>query len=362
MKRIIIVNTYYQLIVAIHLKTTLFRNDYICCLISDHSNDSKKVFDRVVSKMIFDECHYIKTKGVKENRSLVEKLIDFISISFCKSNRYEYYLSNVVNKFYNEIICFNFYIDIYGLHSVLCRYNNTIKVSFFEEGILSYNIIQEDTTRRKIIKICRFIQNKPNVNYKNGNFYCFYPNLYNGGCNVIKIPKISQNSLTCKAISDIFEINTLNNNYNKKYIFFSSVYDFEGDYPIGEFDLICKVADIVGIKNLLIKKHPRDTRDVFEKNGFIVDSNSSIPWEAIQLSLDFNKSIFLTATSGSVLAGSLMCDNPVKTFYMFKQCNIDNNLLALKTVSNIKDLLNSDSMKGLLHNVKIAKEVKDILK
>ena len=99
MKRIIIVNTYYQLIVAIHLKTTLFRNDYICCLISDHSNDSKKVFDRVVSKMIFDECHYIKTKGVKENRSLVEKLIDFISISFCKSNRYEYYLSNLVTKF-----------------------------------------------------------------------------------------------------------------------------------------------------------------------------------------------------------------------------------------------------------------------
>lgn len=65
-----------------------------------------------------------------------------------------------------------------------------------------------------------------------------------------------------------------------------------------------------------VKTHPRDSRTIYKDHGFNVDVNSSIPWEAIQLSGDFSDKVFLTINSGSVLSGSTMSEKPVKTFYM----------------------------------------------
>ncbi len=147
----------------------------------------------------------------------------------------------------------------------------------------------------------------------------------------------------------------------KKYFFFTSVYDFEGGEPIGEYELVCKIADLVGKENLLVKTHPRDVRTIYEDEGFIVDKNSDIPWEAIQLSKDFSDKVFLTATSGSVLAGSFMSENPPKTFFMHKCCNVSGNYSAQKTIATIEELLCDEALKDSLRTVSYANDVKDIL-
>lgn len=149
--------------------------------------------------------------------------------------------------------------------------------------------------------------------------------------------------------------------YTKKYIFFTSVYDFEGGNPIGEYELVCKVAKLVGIDNLLVKTHPRDSRTIYKDHGFNVDVNSSIPWEAIQLSGDFSDKVFLTINSGSVLSGSTMSEKPVKTFYMYKLCDIKENKSCQKNAQDIEALLCESSMKEVFRNVRIAEKIEDIL-
>ena len=158
-----------------------------------------------------------------------------------------------------------------------------------------------------------------------------------------------------------FDIKLTENDYKEKYIFFTSICDFENGEPIGEYELVCKVADFVGKENLLIKTHPRDTRTIYEDNGFTVDKNSSIPWEAIQLSRDFSDKVFLTATSGSVLAGSFMSENPPKIFFMYGCCNIEGNASAKASVMAIEELLSEETLKPSLKTVAIANDVKDIL-
>ncbi|HGT1350754.1 TPA: hypothetical protein ACMUTV_003105, partial [Enterococcus faecium] len=124
------------------------------------------------------------------------------------------------------------------------------------------------------------------------------------------IPLVTAGSRTALQLSDIF--NPMIDIYKeKKYIFFTSVYDFEGGEPVGEYELVCKIADLVGKDNLIVKTHPRDVRTIYKDNGFIEDKNSSIPWEAIQLSGDFNDKIFMTINSGSVISGSTMSAKPV---------------------------------------------------
>lgn len=96
-------------------------------------------------------------------------------------------------------------------------------------------------------------------------------------------------------------------------------------------------------------------------HGFNVDVNSSIPWEAIQLSGDFSDKVFLTINSGSVLSGSTMSEKPVKTFYMYKLCDIKENKSCQKNAQDIEALLCESSMKEVFRNVRIAEKIEDIL-
>ena len=149
--------------------------------------------------------------------------------------------------------------------------------------------------------------------------------------------------------------------YPQKYIYFAGTLDFEGGKPIGEFELVQKIAKQVGKENLLVKVHPRDTRSVYAEEGLLVDKNSSKPWEIIQMLGDFSNKVFLTATSGSVLAGNFLTTNPVPTFYMYKCCDTDKNISALKNVNNIELLLHEKSMQKIFCGIKIATDIKDIV-
>lgn len=240
-----------------------------------------------------------------------------------------------------------------GLWQVSGRSN----ITDFEE------VVKLDTNDHgKIVEISHYtrkILKRKTLKDNLHNFYCYYPILYRGNLVPVQIPRISVEAKITGILRNIFKPD--NTIYTKKYIFFTSVYDFEGGNPIGEYELVCKVAKLVGIDNLLVKTHPRDSRTIYKDHGFNVDVNSSIPWEAIQLSGDFSDKVFLTINSGSVLSGSTMSEKPVKTFYMYKLCDIKENKSCQKNAQDIEALLCESSMKEVFRNVRIAEKIEDIL-
>lgn len=364
MKRrlLIIANTYYQLILAIQMRMTIFCKYEVVLLLSDHSANSEAVLNRLSKREAFSEAYYIKTKGLVANRKNVQKAKDFFDIVFGRENRYSFYIDGIRNKFFDEIICFNFNIDIIGIYALLYRNNSSIKLSLFEEGLLSYGVTFEDNIRRRAIRFFRMALGKKDMYNAYENFYCFYPQLYNGALNTVGVPAIIPGSKCTDILRDIFSINESQIIYPQKFIYFSSVYDFEGGAPIGELELVKKIGELVGNENLIVKTHPRDARGIYEKNGFSVDENSNVPWEVIQLTGDFSDKVFLTATSGSVLAGSFMSAKPIKTFYLYKLCNIFNNISAQETTAAISNLLDREELKGTLRNVRIVETLEDIIK
>ena len=359
-KMLIIANTYYQLILSIQMKYTIFANDHITLILSNHSNNAREVYRKLKNEKIFNECYYVESKNIDNNISKISKIIDVIKISLNFNNKYDIFLDNLPSRYFDELIFFNIKLFEYeSIFGKLYKENNEINVSLFEEGILSYTQEVGNSRRRKIINIIRICTGNSPMLSKLNKFYCFFPEIYKGKLNAIKIPLINTQSLSVNSIKTIFK--TENLKYEKKYIFFTSVYDFEGGEPVGEYELVCKVADLVGKENLLVKMHPRDSRSIYKDSGFTVDENSSVPWEAIQLSGDFCDKIFLTINSGSVLSGSTMSENGVKTFYMFKLCNIEGNLSCKKNTYDIENLLKNESMKEVLKTVKIAERLEDIL-
>lgn len=359
MKRIVcICNTYFQLLACIQLKLTLFRNESVTLILSDHSNNAEEVFKNINRRKLFEDCYYIKTKrSSKEMRNLKYRIRTINS--FISGNSKLWIELGLGTQ--DEIMYFNSTNEIYSLFSYLYEKNNEIKVSRFEEGVLSYNLNGYSKKKNFVMSIIRGMMKKSTLRDRCTNFYCFYPQFYNGELNVVQIPEIQANGEMGDILSDIFEIDEVGTAYDSKYIYFSSVYDFEGGEPIGELELIEQIAELVGRNNLLVKVHPRDDISRFKKRGLRVDNNSNIPWEVIQLKHDFSKHVFITANSTSVLSVSLLQKNSPKIFYVHNLCNTDGNPTAQKTISEINKIVSSSFVKDREIDVKIACRIEDLL-
>lgn len=358
---LILIKTYYQLIVAIQLKFTCFSECDVTLVLSDNSQGMEKVSAELKKIGIFENVNYSPSKDIFLHRNVNGKIRDFIDLSFHSNNRFEYYLNGIDDWAFDEIIAYNSDLDICGIFSTIYERNNKVIFSRFEEGILSYSSIPRNNAGRRFIRFLRHMLQKKDLTDVVKFFYCFYPFLYKGELLPIKVPLIKDSASFKDIIYSVFEIKDYKLNYPQKYIYFTSVCDFEGGKPIGEYENVCRVAELVGKDNLLIKQHPRDTRTIYTDEGFYVDINSDVPWEVIQLSMDFSDKVFMTATSGSVLAGSLMSENPVKTYYMYKTCDLSGNPAAQRSEMYIQELLDNDDMKKVLNNVSIVENIEDVL-
>ena len=355
-KTLILCDTYYQVIFAIQLANSIKNKESVHIAITDQSNNSYEIYKNILKSSVFDNAYFVKTKKKTSKLSnFFLRAKEFSSSLFgFKTKQY------IFTEIYDELICCGPSLAAHAIYAVLINTNPRVEVNFFEEGVLSYQKQINSSRRIKFLYKLRSLLNWKNMISSAKNFYCFYPEVYYGSMTCIKVPLIDSNSNIPFILRDIFEIDD-SNRYLQKYIFFTSVYDFEGGKPIGEYQTALRVKEIVGTDNLLIKKHPRDTRTIFEDNGFIVDSNSNVPWEVIQLSNDFSNKVFLTATSGVVLGGNLFCSNPVRTFYLFNKCDLSGNSAALKTQNRIEEVLLNNEMKTVLGFVKICTKLEEIV-
>ena len=360
MRRILIfANTYYQLITAIQMRYTLFSDDYVALLLSDHSRNTLEISRRLIDCKVFSHVNWIATLD-KLRGGRLSSYREFFRVVCLGKTGYLYELDGINDTHFDEMVCFNLTEDVYGLYWHLAKTNPNIAFSRYEEGILSYPFIDKGFLSQKRAYVTRLFGRKEPA-YASRFLYCFYPNVYAGELEPIQIPRIKRGSECANILQQIFGLDSSKLDYHEKYIFFTSVYDFEGGKPIGEYEVACQVADLVGKDNLLIKVHPRDIRTIYADNGFHVDKNSAVPWEAIQLTGDFSDKVFLTATSGSVLAGSLLSDKPVPTCYLYKLCDFADNPAAAKTRDSIEALLGNELMRDALRFVKAVDNLRDIL-
>lgn len=353
-KIICICNTYYQLIFSMQLKRTIYMEDYFVVLFSNHSNNAKDVVNRFKDIGYFDEIYYIKTKNIDYS---LERRFDFVKLM-----RYE--IEQIHNSYYDELLYYNCSVSTIALYNILYKNNSNLKASRFEEGILSYDSkFYKDvniTGYGRVNKLLYYFRKMiPSLNLydRTERYLCYYPELYGGTFKGIKVPLISMDDDLKKTIDNVFKTEKNSCKYKEKYIFFTSVYDFEGGEAIGEYKLVCDIANIVGKDNLLVKMHPRDSRNIYINNGFRVDINSSIPFEALLFKYDFSDKILLTATSGAVLAAGLMMKRAPQIFYMYPCCNISENQSAQLTVKQINKVLLSDCLKKKIRSISICEDI-----
>lgn len=351
-------NTYYQVIEMIQMKLTLFKEAKATAIISDCSNNAEKVLNRLKATGIFDQCYFIR---VKEQLHRKKTSLDKIrQIPMFISGNGDVWDALQLGC-YDEIIYYNQDDIIFSIYAKLYRENPNLKVSRFEESIYSYDSGSWTALKYTAAQVVRKLLGRKNLEEAYSNFYCYFPELYHGDMDVVPVPAISEEHGLADILTKVFDLHFKQDDYKYKYIYFSSVYDFEGNKPIGELDLVKRIAEVVGNDNLLVKVHPRDDAGRFTDTGLNVDTHSNVPWEAIQLGMDFSQHIFLSVNSSSVISATLLQDNPPKVFYMYDLCDIESNSAARKGIESLKRVVFSQFLNDRKNQICVAKKLEDIL-
>lgn len=337
------VNTYSQLIIALQIWRAYYKKDKVSVAISDFSQRSHIVSEKLREMDIFENVFFVECKKM-EPKSNIKKMMSLKAMVFGTK-----YFEQITKIKWDKLIYYNRNTASYSLFRELIKKNPRIETAMYEEGILSYSF---ETSNRRILlaeKIWKMI-GLTGIRERTKRFYCFYPGFYCGDLVPIKIPRINENDVFLeKILIKLFDIDKeeMQDTYNGKFIFFTGVYDFEGENPIGELELVKKVEKIVEKNRLIVKVHPRDDTRRFVENGITVADSSSIPWEAIQLSCNIKNCIFLTVVSGSVLMPNLMVSHPIKTIFLFDLCDVEKNYTASKNRTDLLEILDEKSKMGL---------------
>ena len=307
-----IFNTTYQIFVGTWLCQTIFSNDTVDVIVSDHMNDSKKLAENMKKTDVFDNIYYVHTKDLRNNGL----------------NRVNRYIS-----YFNPFLILDKYISLSKKYDVLCIANidnfsklmykslsnnyrkeisNTeLKLYIFEDGISTYSKLFEtyyNSSRQ--YRFERLFNRNKNVIYGNVDcLYVFEPDcmLWNQGIKVLEIPHIDPlNEEFKNCINIIYDYKNMTDVYDKKYIFMEESYYADGEY-VDDVGLLKIISEIVGQDNCMVKIHPRNPENRFGKLGYKTNINTSIPWEVIVLNQDMENKILITIGSTSVI-------NPIRIF------------------------------------------------
>lgn len=352
MKVLIICNTYYQLIMAIQMRITLFCNADVDLWLSDQSVEAEKVAERLAEKCIFSKV-YFKERKKSHSTLNSQKKTDSIKYTF----KYNFGKAVIeTTDLYDEILFYNLEMPLYAIADYYKQQGHKCQWSKYEEGILSYEndfVIGSKLGRLALTEKIRSVTKRPRITQLVTKYYCMFPEFkktHREEWKFVKIPPISQTKKElCKVLNDAFQYEV--ENIPQKYIFFASSLDIDG-CPTGETELILQIARKVGTDNFVVKLHPRDTRSVYQENGISVMKNSFVPWEIMHMNMMEEEKVLLTATSGAFLGSSAMLDSTMPAIYLFPclKCEAE---FFVKIRQEIRDKLNILHENNLCSNVKI---------
>lgn len=349
-RALFICNTPYQIMVAFQIKDKICNGDVADIIITDHMNEGKRVADNIRKCSVFNEVYYIQVKNKFENFGYLTKIL--YSISGKLKNKY---LSKFIeiNNSYSTIYISNLNAIVpYIYHKVFN--NNTMnnlnkpKIYVFEDGLSTYSpLFEKYINSNMILKTNSILENikikiRSHATYKNlAGLYLFNPELIQWKTTIptFKIPNIDIiDNITKEYLNNIFDYQNCIDSYDTKVIFFEESYYAEG-FTVNDLEVVEHLANKYGKDNIMIKIHPRNPINRFEKLGYKTNSDTFVPWELIALNENIEEKVLVTISSSSLINTYLILGKNANYTFLFKCINVDKYMDKdiKSTINNICD-------------------------
>jgi len=303
-KTVIVCNTLFQIIIAVHLRLTILKDDFVDIIVSNHTKNSSNIAKNIENLNLFNKVIFIK------NKKAIQKGNGILNIASYNIRRFFETLNNIfiVNKIckknnYDSLLINNISIFTMLFYNKLLKKNKNIELCLFEEGLSTYSNSYTDADKPNSLH--RKIINKTGIIANFDKLYLLFPDLLEWNvpnAEIIKLQKINANgNHFVNIINTIFDIKEIKDKYDKPIIFFEESHFTDG-FVVPDIEIVNQIADIVGKENIMIKLHPRNALNRFDTLGYKTNSDTNIPWEAIILNQNLTNKTLVTIASGSVLS------------------------------------------------------------
>lgn len=347
-------DSYFQLMTAINLRTTVYKDWYADVIVYGSVPSADKIAERLRETNVFDHVYLATTSLTRCGKNYTKKE---------KFPKYFVYLQSLVSprrviknaiganltSAYDEFIMNGYGALPDAIFNVCYQNNKNIKVKRIEDGYVSY-FSEFGSKKGKVRCIvervsCLLFGVKNLKNFING-YYFVEPELVIAKFPypVIRSPKFSRdNKDLVRVLNHVF-------GYDDSLKFDKKIYLFEDGSLFfmnrdEEVEIVQELKEVVEPDKFIVKMHPRRKINRFKQLGVDVMEKSSIPWEVIQLNNRFDGCVFMTVASSVAFSSDV---------YFGDKCH---KILLFDCLKNPPALVNDNFKKYLkLYNKKFGTE------
>ena len=331
-RNLIICNSVYQILVALWLKHTRLRNEYVDLIVSDHMNNGTMLAERLEQCGLFEHVYYAQTLDFAKFKIHLSRA-SRIGINIAPQRA----LSTFVNlsSDYSSLYVANVdYFAQLAFHA-LSRRNKEIQLLIFEDGLFTYSGLYEKDYINTAIPVTSipkqllhsFLYHTRTIYGNVAKLLLFHPEdlMWKPDFPVEALEKINSADVMFRDICNyVFSYKECPDCYDRKYIFLEESFYAEGA-AINDCEVIEKISERVGRENIMIKIHPRNPENRFSKLGYKTNINTSIPWEVVIMNMDdISEKILLTISSSSILNPILIFGKTIRAYSLYNCIDHEN--------------------------------------
>lgn len=319
MRLLFLCNTPYQVLVASCICRNCFSDSMADIIISDHMTGYEQIAKQIQGLgMLFERVYALETKHYYEFWN---------SISGMKKRLYLLCSKKIestikINENYDLYFCANADPFSILLFSYLKTYNNKkIQACWYEDGLGTYSFDKkyfESNTNKVKVALKRICGMKILTEHIS-KFYLFQPECmdWQPDAQLKKIPIIDrEDKKFIYFLNKIFGYDKNEDTYNKSMIFFEDGY---GDWEEStDIELVNLFRQYIPKEQIMVKIHPRNTKNRFKEQGYLTNKNTGIPWEVIALNNKFDNTVLVTMYSQSVIMPYVLFGESVRAVILAK--------------------------------------------
>lgn len=317
--------TPYHIIMSFQLAKTKYKDFHKDIFICDHFENAYELYTNIKEQCMWRSVHFIKDHDINYDKSFLKHK----KANMFFKNGLSYFLGTEFKPKYNELCVFTHNIFSKILYSNVVKYNPKLNFNFVEEGTSTYTLTYRDTFKNRIINNSMKVLNKKIFSNKDiSNILLFKPELYSGNLdkNIMKLSEIDKNDNWIKQkTNEVFKYDLFEIPYkNHKFIYFDQTISKDGEIPIDEKQILIQMLTNMKDESLIVKLHPRDSKEKYKGEFTKVHSDGNLPWELIYLNEDLEENVLITIRSSSVFTPKIMF-------------NKENTIILLYKIAGIKD-------------------------
>lgn len=316
MKRVLFgVDSFFQLMGAVNLRTTLYKEWEADVIIYNSIPSAGNVVNRLRQTKVFSKVYFAETALTRCGKKYTFKE---------KFPKYFVYLASlfyprqILNRIckeefsikYNEFVFNGFGALPECIFNSIYKLNKDAKCKRYEDGYLSYYTVygsEKSSIRKKIEKTIEVLTSRKNIDKYVDGIYFMEPDLVLAKFPypVIEAPKLSrQNKQLVDTLNFAFDYNKTSSLNKSIYLFEDGGLFFNANNE--EVDIVkALLAGGIPASEFVVKMHPRRTEDRFKSLGVETMGKSNVPWELIQLNNKFDDAFFITVASSIVFSSDI---------------------------------------------------------